>query len=66
MERLSRGNNPVTIDYAQRIASFFEPPQHPHYTIYNNFDRPFVVSQLDLMLSSIALAQTANTPIDGR
>ncbi len=66
MERLSRGNNPVTIDYARRIASFFEPPQHAHYTIYNNFDRPFVVSQLELMLSSIALAQTANLPANKR
>lgn len=57
MERLARGNNPVTIDYARRIASFFEPPQHAHYTIYNNFDTTFVVSQLELMLARISLAQ---------
>lgn len=57
MERLARGNNPVTIDYARRIASFFEPPQHAHYTIYNNFDTAFVISQLELMMASINLTQ---------
>lgn len=52
--RLARGNNPVTVEYARRIASFFEPPQHPHYTICNNFDRAFVVSQLERMLANLA------------
>lgn len=62
MERLARGNNPVTIEYAQRIASFFEPPQHPHYTIYNNFDTDFVINQLELMLVNISLTQASRRP----
>mgnify|MGYP001289290621 CR=1 FL=1 len=55
LARLSRGGNPVTVDYAQRIAAFFEPPQHPHFTIRNEGSREEVVEQLRRLLTWLAL-----------
>ncbi len=46
VERLSRGENPVTVEYARRIAGFFEKPRHPHFIISNNNGREDVVRQL--------------------
>lgn len=54
MGRLQRGNNPVTADYAQRIDQFFEPPQHPSYTIHNSGTRSDVVRQCLNLLSELA------------
>jgi len=49
--RLARGDNPVTVEYAQRIAGFFEPPRHPHFIITNNRGRAEVVRQLAALLA---------------
>lgn len=51
MARLAQGNNPVTVDYARRIAAFFESPQHPHFIITNNDGRPDVERQLAALLA---------------
>ena len=51
LARLARGGNPVTVDYAQRIAAFFEPPQHPHFVIHNDGGREEVVAQLRSLLA---------------
>jgi gluconate kinase len=53
LARLARGDNPVTVEYARRIAAFFEPPQHPHYVITNNNGRRDVVLQLALLLAAL-------------
>lgn len=50
MERLTRGGNPVTVDYARQIAGFFERPRHPHFIITNNEGRKDVVRQLAALL----------------
>jgi gluconokinase len=52
LARLSRGENPVTVEYARRIAEFFEPPEHPHQVIVNEGDREEVVAQLGGLLGS--------------
>lgn len=52
--RLSRGNNPVTVEYARLIAAFFEPPRHPHFVITNNEERDDVVRQLAALLDRLA------------
>jgi gluconate kinase len=54
MGRLARGGNPVTVEYARRIAAFFEPPQHPHYVIRNNGERWEVVWQLAALLAALS------------
>lgn len=51
MARLAEGNNPVTVDYAKRIAGFFEPPRHPHFIITNNGGRDEVERQLAALLA---------------
>ncbi len=51
LARLARGSNPVTVEYAQRIAAFFEPPQHPHFVIRNEGGRAEVVEQLRALLA---------------
>ncbi len=51
MARLAQGGNPVTVEYARRIAAFFETPQHPHFVIRNDGDRADVVRQLDALLA---------------
>lgn len=51
MDRLSHGGNPVTVEYARRIAGFFEPPRHPHFIISNNAGREDVIRQLDALLN---------------
>jgi len=50
MARLAQGGNPVTVEYARRIAAFFEPPRHPHFVIRNDGDRADVVRQLGALL----------------
>ena len=52
--RLARGGNPVTVDYAQRIGAFFEPPRHPHFVITNNDGREDIVRQLIALLNWFA------------
>lgn len=52
--RLARGGNPVTIDYAQRIGTLFEPPRHPHFIITNDDGREEVVRQLAALLNWLA------------
>lgn len=52
--RLSRGNNPVTVEYARLIAGFFEPPRHPHFVISNNEGRDDVVRQLTALMDWFA------------
>jgi gluconate kinase len=52
MARLSRGGNPVTVDYARQIAGFFEPPNHAHHIIVNEGGREEVVRQLAGLLAS--------------
>lgn len=59
MERLRRGSNPVTAEYAQRIDQFFEPPQHPCYTIHNSGTRADVAGQCLDLLSELALTGKA-------
>jgi len=54
MARLAEGNNPVTVEYARRIAGFFEPPRHPHFIITNNNDRRDVERQLAALLAWLA------------
>lgn len=54
--RLARGGNPVTVEYARRIAAFFEPPAHAHFVIENNGGRAEVVRQLTSLLADLALA----------
>ena len=54
LARLARGGNPVTVDYAQRIAAFFQPPQHPHFIIHNEGSRAEVVRQLARVLQEMA------------
>jgi hypothetical protein len=49
LARLARGGNPVTVEYARRIAAFFEPPHHLHYRIVNDWDREEVVEQLAVL-----------------
>jgi gluconate kinase len=56
LARLARGGNPVTVEYAQRIAAFFEPPQHPHAVIRNEGSRAEVVEQLRRLLAWLELA----------
>ncbi|MBK7217125.1 MAG: hypothetical protein IPH95_08755 [Candidatus Promineofilum sp.] len=51
LARLAHGGNPVTVEYAQRIAAFFEPPQHPHFVIRNDGGREEVVAQLRSLLA---------------
>ena len=51
LARLARGSNPVTVEYAQRIAAFCEPPQHPHFVIRNEGGRAEVVEQLRALLA---------------
>lgn len=51
VERLSRGRNPVTVEYARLIADFFEPPSHPHFIITNNNGRQDAVRQLEGLLA---------------
>ncbi len=51
--RLARGGNPVTITYAERIDSLFEPPRHPHVVIRNNGGREEVVDQLGALLADL-------------
>lgn len=55
MARLATGNNPVTPEYARRIAAFFEPPEHTHFIIRNNHGRQDVVRQLAFMLDGLFL-----------
>ncbi|MEZ4517842.1 MAG: shikimate kinase [Chloroflexota bacterium] len=54
MERLQRGNNPVTAEYARFIDQFFEPPQHPVCTIHNSGTRSDVADQCLYLLSDLA------------
>lgn len=54
LARLARGDNPVTVEYARRIAAFFEPPAHPHYVIVNEDGREEVVWQLATLLAALA------------
>lgn len=56
MARLRAGNTDVTVEYARRIASFFEPPRHEHATIKNNGRREEVVRQLADLLAGYASA----------
>jgi gluconate kinase len=49
--RLSRDDNPVTVEYARRITGLFEPPGHQHFVIVNNDGREEVVYQLAEMLA---------------
>jgi gluconokinase len=51
MSRLKAGNTAVTVEYARRIASYFEPPQHDYRVIENNGGRREVVAQLARLLS---------------
>ncbi len=53
MARLAAGGNPVTPEYARRIAAFFEPPRHPHFIVHNNHGRREVVRQLALLLDGL-------------
>ncbi len=53
LARLAVGGNPVTVDYAQRITAFFEPPQHVHFVIHNEGSREEVVGQLRGLLAFI-------------
>lgn len=53
-DRLARGGNPVTVEYAQLIDSLFEKPRHPHFVITNNDDRADAVRQLDSLLAWFA------------
>jgi gluconate kinase len=57
LARLARGDNPVTVNYAQRIAAFFEPPQHPHFVIRNEGSREEVVEQLRRLLGWLELEE---------
>ncbi len=50
-ERLARGGNPVTVEYARLIDGLFERPQHPHFIITNNEGREDVVRQLAALLA---------------
>lgn len=54
LARLVGGNNPVTVEYARRIASFFEPPAHPHYVIVNERGRQEIVWQLAGLLALLS------------
>lgn len=54
MARLRLGSTAVTEEYARRIASFFEPPQHAHAVIDNNGSRAEVVRQLARLLAAAA------------
>ena len=51
MARLAQGGNPVTVEYARRIAAFFEPPQYPHFVIRNDGGRDDVARQLAALLA---------------
>lgn len=51
MARLQQGFNPVTVDYARRIAAFFEPPEHPCAVLANNGGRAEIVEQLRAILA---------------
>lgn len=55
-ERLSRGGNPVTVEYAQRIDGLFERPRHPHFIITNNDGREEIVRQLAGLLAWLSPA----------
>jgi gluconate kinase len=55
MGRLAAGDNPVTPEYARRIAAFFEPPEHPHFVVHNNHGRQEVVRQLAALLDGLFL-----------
>jgi gluconate kinase len=46
IERLRRGNNLITADYARQIASFYEPPECDCVVLENNDGREAVVRQL--------------------
>jgi gluconate kinase len=63
MERLRQGFNPVTVEYARRIVAFFEPPQHPHFTVVNNGNRREVIEQLDAILASLASGGRVPSPV---
>lgn len=54
LARLADGNNPVTVEYARRIAAFFERPAHPHYVIVNEGGREEVVWQLAALLACLS------------
>lgn len=56
LARLARGGNPVTVDYAQQIAAFFESPGHAHFIIRNEGSREEVVEQLRRLLADLAVA----------
>ena len=56
LTRLARGGNPVTVDYARQIATFFEPPRHAHFVIRNEGGRAEVVAQLARLLADLAVA----------
>ncbi|MCL4802981.1 MAG: hypothetical protein KJ046_01625 [Anaerolineae bacterium] len=55
-ERLSRGGNPVTVEYARRIDGLFERPRHPHFIITNNDGREEIVRQLAGLLAWLSPA----------
>ena len=55
LARLAHGGNPVPVHYAQRIAAFFDPPQHPHFIIHNEGGREEVVEQLRRFLNWLEL-----------
>ena len=55
-ERLSRGRNPVTVEYARRIDGLFERPRHPHFIITNNDGREEIVRQLAGLLAWLSPA----------
>jgi gluconate kinase len=59
MERLRRGNNPISADYARQIDRFFEPPQHPTYHIDNSGARADVADQCLALLTDLALTGQA-------
>lgn len=55
-ERLSRGGNPVTVDYARRIDGLFERPRHPHFIITNDYGREEIIRQLESLLAWLSPA----------
>lgn len=51
IERLQRGNNLITADYARQIARHYEPPTCDCEVLVNNGGRAAVVEQLTALLN---------------
>jgi gluconate kinase len=66
LERLRKGNNLITVEYARQIAGFYEQPEHSVVAIQNDDGREAVVGQLAWLLKTrTGLPASAPASADG-